>query len=407
MQAEEPTPLTWQGGDDGPHPTSYEVLQVHPSAPLELITGVYWRLAGQAQTRRAFDKAAEADLHVLTLAYQTLTNPELRAAYDRSIGVVEESLPPDTAPARTRGLFGKGKRELGTELRLDYYEILRIVPEAEPAIVEEAYSSLRTYYVRLVQNGYSSIELLDYLEEAYGVVSDPERRARYDSERLPGAVASRPSVATPVADASPVAAIPKAPERPKLAVVPARPRITEVRVPASAQPAHQPGSPLAAISGAFGAIGRQFGTMFQREQRQVDERFAASQHERADGSEIEAELLHRIALTVEAPPVAAPAATVPRAVARVTVIDGPRSGEAFEIRSFPLTLGGNPECDIMLPGLASEQARLLFRDGRFVVYNLAPPEPGATGEAEPWWIVESGDDLAVGTYKLRFTAIHD
>jgi hypothetical protein len=147
--------------------------------------------------------------------------------------------------------------------------------------------------------------------------------------------------------------------------------------------------------------------MSKREQQHSDDRLSEREHEEVDTSEIEAVLLLRISSSVEGPAGDSASADAPRAVARLTVLDGPNNGETFEIQSFPLTLGGDSACDITLPGLASEQARLLLRDGRFVVYNLAPPDPGATVESEPWWIVESGGDLGLGPYRLRFTTLHD
>jgi len=404
MQAKEPTPLSWPRETESAQRNSYEVLQVHPAAPLDLITAVYWRLAGEAQSRRAVDKTAEGDLHGLTRAYQTLTNPTLRADYDRSIGVAEQNLAPQLPHARSRGFFGRGKRDPGSDTRVDYYEILRITPTAEAPIVEEAYSTLRTYYVRLVQGGYSPIELLDYLEEAYVVASDPDLRARYDSERERASNASPVSVtAVPAAAPGPATS-----EKPKPAAAPARPKTSAVRLsPTVRSPRSQGGSHLGAITGAFGALGRQLSTMSKREQQHSDDRRSEQEHDQVDTSEIEAALLLRISSSVDGPEgrdsVSADAA---RSVARLTVLDGPNNGESFEIQSFPLTLGGDPECDITLPGLASEQARLLLRDGRFVVYNLAPPDIGAAAESEAWWIVESGGDLGLGPYRLRFTTVN-
>ncbi len=162
--------------------TFYEALQVHPAAPLELIAAAYWRLAGQAQTRRAVSRDAEAELHQLTRAYQTLTINQFREEYDRSIGVGVQSPAPeighgrDKKPRRSRG-------EIRPDADVDYYEILRVVPGAQAAIVAEAYSTLKPYYTRLVNNDYASPYLLEYLEQARFVIGDPERRLAYDEAR--------------------------------------------------------------------------------------------------------------------------------------------------------------------------------------------------------------------------------
>lgn len=407
MLAEEPTPLPWPGETEGPQPTSYEVLQVHPAAPLDLITAAYWRLAGAAQSRRAVDTTAEGDLHRLTRAYQTLTNPALRADYDRSIGVAEQNLAPEVPHARSRGFLRRGKRGPVSDARADYYEILRIVPTAGGAIIEDAYATLRTFYVRLVQSGYSPIELLDYLEEAYVVTSDPELRARYDSERERKSSGSQAAISA-ASDGAITGAKPSTARKPKPAAPRADPETSALRMsPRFRSPRSQGGSHLGAITGAVAALGRQFSTMSKREQQHSDDRLSEREHDQVDSSEIEAALLLRISSSVEGPARDRASGGNPRSVARLTILDGPNNGESFEIQSFPLTLGADPECDITLAGLASEQARLLFRDGRFVVYNLAPPDPGAAAESEPWWILESGDDLGLGPYKLLFTAVHD
>jgi hypothetical protein len=313
---------------------------------------------------------------------------------------------------------------------VDYYDILRVVPEAEPSIIAEAYSTLRNYYVRLVNGGYAKADLLDFLEEAYEVTSNAESRRQYDEKRNRGGA---PAVASagenghkPVAGQSAVAIAPStatAHERPSVAapaermVLQERSAAHSVVVPAgqteqqkTTRPAAAAEGPrgglLSSIGGAggvIGALGRQLGSLSRREQQQVEEKLAQRVQDQVDTVEAEEALLIRLSATAANNSDTAQGLGAPRA--RLTLIEGPGSGATFEIARFPLTLGGDGDCDITLPGLASRQARLLYRDGRFVVYNLAGPDSSA--ESAPWWILESGDDLTVGPYKLRFTATHD
>jgi curved DNA-binding protein CbpA len=403
MQPEEAVPLRTQGAGE-PVATCYEVLQVHPAAPLELITAAYWRLAGEVQSRRSADPTAEVQLHQYTRAYQILTNHESRAEYDSSIGIAEQSLAPNVPSSRRGGLFG-GKKEAG-DSRVDYYEILRIVPTAKPSIVQEAYSTLKTYYVRLVLSDYSPQSLLVYLDDAYAVVSDPERRARYDEERHSVAkpVPVKPAVAAPVA---PDRLVKTEEKRKPKAEKEKQAKVTRIAVPAAGATMrhHDGGSPfkaVGAITGAFGAMGRQLGAMSRREQAQADELLGSRETEVFEPSEAETMLLQRISSTVEGSPEAP--AEQSRAVGRLTVVDGPLSGESFDLRHFPLSLGGDEGCDVRLPGLASNHARLLHRDGRFVVYNLAA-DSESNRDAEPWWVLESGDNLTLGPYRLRFETV--
>ena len=406
--------------------TSYELLQVHPAAPLDLITAAYWRLAGQAQTRRASDHAAELALHLLTRAYQVLADPAQRALYDAAIGIKDQALAPKL-PHRRRGRRGRTGQHQRIDAGVDYYDILRVVPEAEPSIIAEAYSTLRNYYVRLVNSGYSKADLLDFLEEAYAVTSNAESRREYDDERNRGsdhsvadagkngqkpapvqsAAASPPSTATAAERSSIAAPAERTAPQDRSPAVPATQTDLPQRAragPTAAEEGSRGGllSSIGSAGGVIGALGRQFGSLSRREQQQVEEKLAQREQQQVDTVEAEEALLLRLSATAASSDKAQGAAAP---LARLTLIEGPGSGATFELSRFPLTLGGDGDCDITLPGLAARQARLLYRDGRFVVYNLASPDSSA--ETAPWWILESGDDLTVGPYKLRFTATRD
>src|SRR5881397_3349807 len=147
-------------------PTHYQILQVHPAAPLDLITAAYWRLVGQAQTAVP-DKASEVAVYHLTRSYQLPPQvPKRRkSSWVSAIWQTE----PGSAPAEDPGV--------------DYYELLRLDPLANPAIIAEAYTSIRNCYLRLVELGKVTPALVDLLEEAHEVISDPERRRQYDRAR--------------------------------------------------------------------------------------------------------------------------------------------------------------------------------------------------------------------------------
>src|SRR5436309_2203838 len=65
----------------------YALLQVHPAAPLELITAVYWRLVGRAGVSSRGDAVAGSRVRRLERAYQVLSDPEKRAAYDSAMNI--------------------------------------------------------------------------------------------------------------------------------------------------------------------------------------------------------------------------------------------------------------------------------------------------------------------------------
>src|SRR5438105_11238429 len=168
-------------------PTHYQILQVHPAAPLDLITAAYWRLVGQAQASPP-DKASEVAVYHLTRSYQVLADPHARAEYDVFLGVPSEPLPPPV-PARRKSSWvsalwqGEPGSRLADDPGVDYYELLRLDPLANPTIVREAYASMRNCYLRLAELGKVTPALVELLEEAHEVISDPERRRQYDRAR--------------------------------------------------------------------------------------------------------------------------------------------------------------------------------------------------------------------------------
>jgi hypothetical protein len=66
---------------------------------------------------------------------------------------------------------------------VDYYDILRVLPVAEPVVIKEAYATLRSFYLRLVHLGGEPPVLVDYLEEAFAIVSDAGTRRVYWARR--------------------------------------------------------------------------------------------------------------------------------------------------------------------------------------------------------------------------------
>jgi hypothetical protein len=151
------------------------------------------------------------------------------------------------------------------------------------------------------------------------------------------------------------------------------------------------------------SIGRQWKTMSKREMEQVQE-VAAKRHRESPADIDEEDVLVQRLSSGSNSAQGVSGNDGGRAAVTLELVEGPGRGACYELTRFPLTLGGDEDCDIALPALAEQRARLLYRDGRFVVYNLA----GALGsepDADPaaWWILESGEDLRLGPYTLRFT----
>jgi hypothetical protein len=81
--------------------TAYRVLQVDPSADPEVIQAAFKRLAMKYHPDRSRDPDAAERMRELTAAHDILTDPDRRAAYDRSIGIerpVVHKRPPAMRP---------------------------------------------------------------------------------------------------------------------------------------------------------------------------------------------------------------------------------------------------------------------------------------------------------------------
>jgi len=441
----------------------YEILQVHPAAPLDLVTAAYWRLADRLQADRGSDSQAAAALHRLTKAYQTLADPNSRAAYDPSIGLPSQpSYPPPPRrqrSSRSRGLFGVNRSPAPTaaDSAVDYYELLRVDPRAEPRVIAVAYAVMRDYYLRSVLHAGAPPELMDLFEEASDVIADPDRRQQYDAARARRARPPRP--------AQPPAA-PIEPSRPRRSgrgtlgraagaagTLALAATVGSVKLLCRAAP--PAGRTLRSLSKAVLALAAALGRFLWRETRIISPhagRFVRNSWEvvakvsrdlavktgrvasrggraalswsrevagelgdlsgpgrsapakRHFGLEEETILMSRLspASAIAAGQAAVVRVEEPTAVLLVT--GGPAAGKTFPLDGTPLTLGKRNGSDIVLPWVVSRQTRLWARDGRFMICNLADDQPVlVNGQPVVWAALEDGDLLIVGPHTLQFS----
>ena len=67
---------------------------------------------------------------------------------------------------------------------VDYYEILEVHPKASPEIIKKAYFILaKKYHPDVYPDKEFAVKKMALLNEAYSVLSDPEKRRAYDSRR--------------------------------------------------------------------------------------------------------------------------------------------------------------------------------------------------------------------------------
>jgi len=449
-------------------PTLYEVIQVHPAAPLDLITAAYWKLTGLLQASRT-DKAAEIALYHLTRSYQTLADHRTRQAYDQTLGVtVQQSTPQMPQPRRSSWLsLGSSRRGAETDIdaNIDYYEVLRVDPRAHPVVVGEAYSVMRNYYLRLIEKGQARPELVYLMEEAYAVLSDPLQRGDYDELRRKERAAARPDYDGGQSGAgagekvqrargkhngsSAIAQIAESrseqPEESRATSATASLTLGAARVRTARRQASNPSGeaggpavkaaeaspsdrPAAQVENGSATGGGQGGQLLKtlvsasaqlavkggvesvhlaraasRTLREVVQGSPPVENGSALDYEEEEAILTRLALSFAAGGDGVRGDSgEPQVLARL-VLEGPGESASFEVGQAPALLGGDDVCDIKLPGLAAQQARLLHHSGQFVLHSLAvDPATCVQGVPVSWALLRDGDSLELGPYRLRF-----
>jgi len=360
----------------------YEVLQVHPAAPLELITGAYWWLINRQQEARSADYATDVSLHHLTKAYQTLADPTLRRSHDASLGLPPPAPFPAVPqrlrepPRRRRSLIARRAPDPEPEdVSVDYYEVLRVHPQAEPPILALARAVIRDNYLRQVRFGEASAGLLELLEEAYAALSDPDGR--------------------PNGDTAEEGQVNRGMQPPSQTVRGAVEQASAGRQSTTAAPERR---------------GRPALTRFREAAREVVEAIAARVSTRPVGAALEEEaaVLDRLSRAWGTAPVEAPAAadsSVASAPARLVVTGGPQTGSEFALNGHPVTVGAAKQCDVVLAGTAARQAWIWARDGHFVILNLsAEPEMLIGGRPLAQATLQDGDLVTIGHHRIRFDA---
>ena len=439
--------------------TYYEILQVHPAAPLDLVTAAYWRLADRLQADRGSDSQAAAALHRLTKAYQTLADPNSRAVYDPSIGLPPE--PPYPLPARgqrssgSRGLFGVNgpQAPAAGNSAVDYYEVLRVDPRVGPRVLAVAYAVMRDYYLRSVLHGGEPPELMDLFEEAHEVISDTDRRQQYDAararrarpprqEQLPAAPVE-PSTPGPgrrgplrgaagvvgtlalaatagfiqflCRAAPPAGRFLRGLSKAVLALLVALGRFLwrEIGVISphagrlvrhSWEVVVKVSRDLAVQTGRLASRGGQAALSWSREVAGSGAARSIPAKRHFSIEEEESILMSRLPPASAIAAGQAAAAKEEASTAVLVVTGGPAVGRTFPLDGTPLTLGKNNGSDIVLPWVASRQTRLWAREGRYMICNLADDQPVlVNGQPVVWATLEDGDLLIVGPHTLEFS----
>jgi hypothetical protein len=358
--------------------------------------------------------------------------------YDRSLGLAEQPSVPELPPhqrASWMSSFLSGQPPAAEpEADVDYYELLRLDPTANAGIAAEAYLVMRNYYLRLIEQAGASRELVNRLAEGYEIISDTRRRREYDrarrsrrrsrssarftasAERAVGKETAGSGIGDGAGKRLPDAGTP----------APADRRAVSRRFSTTnghATGAARPGQPRDTATGEEPVslkiarlLAANSSTILQRSVKFARK---ASQWLREalveDGEEVlpsvmeltpeeEEALLERLSSFPDsAPSETQPAAGNSGVLAHLSIVEGPGFGREFDVAAVPFTLGDDGSCDVTLPGLARQQARLLHRNGQFVLFSLTD-EPKTTihGNSVAWGMLEDGDSFQIGPYVLKF-----
>ena len=88
----------------------YKVLQVHPTAETEVIQAAYRKLADRYHPDKNPSSDANARMTMINRAYETLSNPDERRAYDKSRAARTSSEGPSTGERRSRSRQAYGRQ---------------------------------------------------------------------------------------------------------------------------------------------------------------------------------------------------------------------------------------------------------------------------------------------------------
>ncbi|PSJ17475.1 molecular chaperone DnaJ [Nitrosomonas supralitoralis] len=151
----------------------YRILHIQPDAPMAVIKQSYWVLMQKLQTYPEL-ACSDWNVNLLNLAYNTLTDPLQRAAYD------QELLNRYHIKILSQGALGphikfdaeQNERERADSLnQRNYYRILQVQPDAPITTIKASYQILKK----------NSLQDTGLLDEAYRILSNSATRKQYDA----------------------------------------------------------------------------------------------------------------------------------------------------------------------------------------------------------------------------------
>lgn len=314
---------------------------------------------------------------------------------------------------------------------VDYYDLLQVDPGAQVGVIAIAYEQLATK-ARAAGSPEARQQLRE-LTAAYEVLSNPERRAEYDCayarpDQPPAAPGPPrvppPGVAPPQPEPPPPEA--KAPERsaaapgvarwePSVALAPFPGPVADQAAEAEPAPSQRPSwerperPPAAPGAEAPQTLaGTPPGTSNEPSALlRLSRLLSGAVPKPPQGSGATAD---EDGGSPEVPALPRPTAPTAGKAARLVTLFGEGPREYIIPLHRPLVLGGDPECDVVLPATAERVAgHVVFRNGKFVFHQLSQ-QPLAVVDGRParWLVLEHGDEITFpGSLRFRFELLAD
>ncbi len=163
-----------------PPANPYRTLQLHPSAPRELVVDAYWTLVARYKRTLTHpgEAAAGVPLGELNRAYSTLMDDDRRREFDQENGFSAARAPAIDVRRRAVGVLGFGSSIVATSDHIDHYHLLQVDREADSEMIDVAYTVLAR---KAIGYNIEDVFLRDLLDEAHRTLRDPQLRAQYDA----------------------------------------------------------------------------------------------------------------------------------------------------------------------------------------------------------------------------------
>jgi pSer/pThr/pTyr-binding forkhead associated (FHA) protein len=89
---------------------------------------------------------------------------------------------------------------------------------------------------------------------------------------------------------------------------------------------------------------------------------------------------------------------------QLSIVSGKMAGQVIRVRHFPFVAGRSGNCDLVLPeqGVWQKHLELRLQDGRCAVRSLEEAALGVNGQPVREAILRNGDQIEIGSMKLRF-----